>query len=56
LETGSDIRDFSECQLLLTPCSTHVTDDDETRVYPKSYSQGDPFGWLQTGVEDFDCL
>src|SRR5262252_2646328 len=23
-------------------------------MYPKSYSQGNPFGWLQAGVEGFD--
>src|SRR4029450_10329681 len=50
------IRDFTQCQVFLTPSSTHVTDDDETRMAPKSYSQGDPFGWLQTGIEGFDRL
>jgi hypothetical protein len=56
LETGSEIGDFSQCQLFLTPCSTHFTDYDETRMYPKSYRQGNPFGWLQPGVEGFYCL
>ena len=33
--------------------STHLPYHNQPRMNPKSYSQCDPFGWLQTGVEGF---
>jgi hypothetical protein len=53
LETGSKIGHFAQGELLVSSTTTHLTDNDQTRVYPQSYSQGEPFCWLQTDIEGF---
>src|SRR5215471_6396596 len=51
LYPGSNVWRFTQRELFLTPCSTHFTDYDETRIYPKSYSQGDAFGWGERRIQ-----
>jgi hypothetical protein len=56
LDARTNVGNLAKCQAFVPPFSTHFADYDKTRMYPKSYCQCDPFGWLQTGVEDFDRL
>src|SRR6266496_2907917 len=58
LDAGSFIRDFTQCQLFLTPCSTHLTDHNQPRMDAQTESKLDTFRLLQTliqvsyGIED----
>lgn len=44
LYSGGHIWCLAQRSLFLTPAAAHSTDNDQTRMYPKSYSQGDALG------------
>src|SRR5262245_60694830 len=49
----TNIWNLTQSKLLLTPCSSHFTDDDETRVYPYTNGELDTFGLLQMSTQVF---
>src|SRR4030095_7225380 len=51
LKTGSEIRDFSECQLFLTPCSAHFPHHNKPSMDTHTESELDAFCLLQTAIE-----
>src|SRR6516162_3825826 len=51
LNSGGKIGHFTQCQLLLTPCSTHFTDDDQPCIDTYTDGELDTFLLLKTGIE-----
>ena len=50
-DARSNVGHFSQCQLFLTPCSTHFTDDDQSSMDAQTESELDTFLALQTAIE-----
>ena len=48
---GGNVGRFSQCELFLTPCSTHFPDHDQPCMDAHTDSELDTFGLLQTGIE-----
>src|SRR5262245_14542915 len=51
LNAGSFIRDFTQCQQLLTPCSTHLPYNDQPSMDTHTDGKLDTFPLLQTSIE-----
>jgi hypothetical protein len=53
LYPGSNIGSFSQCQLLLTLCSTHFSDNDQPSMDTDTDGELYAFVSLQTGIQVF---
>jgi hypothetical protein len=53
LNAGSNIRDFTQCQLLLTLCSAHLPNNDQFPMYAYTDGELDAFGLLQPLIQVF---
>ena len=51
METGSEIGHFTQCQLLLTPCSTHLPHNDQPSMDAHAERKLDAFGLWQPLIE-----
>ena len=51
LRCESNVGDFTQRQLFLTSCSTHLPHNDQPRMHPYTDGELDTFGLLQTLIQ-----
>src|SRR6266511_4001840 len=56
LNSRRDVGHITQCQLFLTPCSAHSPNHDQTRMYPKPYSELYAFFSLQARIQVFHLI